>query len=1483
MPQINRIRVNNVKYNFGTQFYDDFVMRFSGENTIYDLANGGGKSILMLLLFQNLIPNCTLDEKQPIEKLFRSGNDNTVIHSLIEWKLNACDVKNGFQYMTTGFCARKAKDRASDGEEGRDTAAVEYFNYCIFYRDFQENDILNLPLSGKEERITFQGLKNYLRDLDKKDFSVQVHVFDRKGDYQQFISNYGLYESEWEIIRGINKTEGHVRAYFETHYKTTRKVVEDLLIEEIIEKSFRTKTQHVEGEQEIAQTLLDIRDKLMELAKKKGEISHYDSQMEALDSFVTRLSGLRGVYGRKAELEEELVKTNYTAQHELQQKKSRLEELEERTSDMAQQRAAMTRNLENVRLMGEEHILDERKADAGKIRARYELYENNCRLMEKELNELEAANDFFDYLEQKKQLEVLKNVLAGSLDNHEEVLEELYTLSYNRRLQIEKEQLELQEKKEQYDKESGELQKQLAVLDKEERRAQQEAAVFESTEGRLSLTVQELEEQLEKLRKKTGSGQTQLVLLENSKEQLDKKTKEQEEAAAELEQIRQQRQKAETAIEKMSWESEQQKEHFTAVQKEHEHARQRLKKLEDGQKKLDQLEEIYGAKGAKALLERTLEAYKGIGAKTAALREGIEQRKEELALEEVPVPMRPREAVQKLVAYVNRHFDEKACAGCEYVMRFEPEEREALLEKMPFLPYSVVIFENFVDLSVDRGLQKMSPEGEFILFVEQSLLARPADEWAEQRTVFALQDNGIFYDKEKIEHLFEVKRTKLRKMEEELARLQENEQVLKEDMAFLYTVLQEEEALQTIRESYRKTLGILKSRQTVQKEKEKQEKELKEQIKALEALCKEKEEIYRKNQQTCENLAKMEQLYQQLVQKEKELQACRRGKEEARNVENKCLKQLKELRHSQAKSEQAARNVEQALQKAEEDWKRYARYYKEDGKFPVLEITAEELESLFEGRRLIYEQEHADVSDKKQLIAVHETAMKKCLESIRYKGFEIEALEKLNEEHRLVRTPLEQLMRQKGALEREQDVLANSVKEMADAQTKLDRQEGSVRYGKSAYEEKYGAYEPLELEPGQWDIYVRETKERLETLSGQSADFQKEQKELEKLCSRLESMMEELERMVQNFEIPAQRYEGALLTGVSLYDTYKSVRKKYERMAKEEQSRREEFEKDKARLQDTLKMLGAYDLAQEIERSLARPGTLQDVDMQIQKLSKTMECILLEKERIVRGIENMEVIKENFENRCLQTCSTIKEALERLPGLSVIRLDDKPVHMITLQIPYVREEQYKERISRYIDEIVEQADSFHSTAERLKFIRSRLAWKRLFSVIVKDMDRIRLQLYKRERMKEQSRYLKYEEAVGSTGQSQGIYIQFLVAVIHYISSMNAKKADASVLKKVIFLDNPFGAAKDIYIWEPIFQLLRANHVQLIVPARGATPAITGRFAVNYILGQKLAGGRQQTVVVDYRSQVQTGQIEYKEIEYEQGILQLDEEPSGEEE
>lgn len=75
----------------------------------------------------------------------------------------------------------------------------------------------------------------------------------------------------------------------------------------------------------------------------------------------------------------------------------------------------------------------------------------------------------------------------------------------------------------------------------------------------------------------------------------------------------------------------------------------------------------------------------------------------------------------------------------------------------------------------------------------------------------------------------------------------------------------------------------------------------------------------------------------------------------------------------------------------------------------------------------------------------------------------------------------------------------------------------------------------------------------------------------------------------------------------------------------------------------------------------------------------------------------------------------------------------------------MREEEYDAKMSEYINQTVEQADRMASEEERVRYIRGRLSWKQLFSVIVTDMNEIRLNLYKRERIREQSRYLRYEK------------------------------------------------------------------------------------------------------------------------------------------
>ena len=389
MPHINRIRVNNVKYNFGTQFYDDFILRFDGKNALYDLANGGGKSVLMLLLFQNLIPNCTLDDKQPIEKLFRTDQGSKTIHSLIEWKLDDRFVRDGYKYMLTGFCARKAR------EELRETAAIEYFNYILFYRGYNDNDLVNLPLSDGKERVTYTGLKTYLKDLGRRDMGLEVYIFERKGEYQRFISRYGLYESHWEILRGINKTEGHVRTYFENRYRTTRRVVEDLLIEEIIQKAFR---QNEGSDTDMADTLVQIKDKLAELAVRKEEMNYYDRQVEILESFSGRVELLKKVYEEKEALETDMVRTYHTVTAINRNKEKELAFFQKEKEHASKHIGEISRKLDTVKIQESQEHLRRLEKDTEKYASELEAMKQNLEKKRQELALAESVNDYAGYL-----------------------------------------------------------------------------------------------------------------------------------------------------------------------------------------------------------------------------------------------------------------------------------------------------------------------------------------------------------------------------------------------------------------------------------------------------------------------------------------------------------------------------------------------------------------------------------------------------------------------------------------------------------------------------------------------------------------------------------------------------------------------------------------------------------------------------------------------------------------------------------------------------------------------------------------------------------------------------------------------------------------------------------------------------------------------------------------------------------------------------
>lgn len=1447
MPHINRIRVNNVKYNFGTQFYDDFIMRFSGKNTIYDLANGGGKSVLMLLLFQNLIPNCTLDDKQPIEKLFRTGEGSKTIHSLIEWNLSDVHIKDNYKYMLTGFCARKAKETEDDN---RDNATIEYFNYCIFYREYNDNDIKNLPLSNGRERVTYNGLKNYLRDLERKDLSLSVKIFEKKSDYQRFIADYGLYESEWEIIRGINKTEGHVRTYFETNYKTTRKVVEDLLIEEIIQKSFVNK-YGAAGEDTMAQTLLDIKDKLIELSEKKEQINSFDRQQEMIEGFISRTASIKNLYFGKEDLENQVCRIYNTIRQKEDRYTDNRDELESGIADIRENMNNLSRLCDTAVISIDKRVVDEMNQMLEVISESAGELKDKLAAKEGELRFKESANDYLDFIKYKKEADTVRETIAARRQDSSDILaqaEELVGEIYNRN------QLKLSELNEVLDKEqqSAEMENDnIAKLAASERDIENQLAVagYRAKDASKEYDIQS--KNLSKAMNEAGVLVVSSISsdIRKTDESIDTIKKSQTELEEKLEEIAEQSTNMQISLENKRYE-------LGELNKRQVQLESEISKMTGRNERYDKISKVYADKKIEQMLRDVIRQIASKESEIQTLTQSVE-----LCRKNIPVPT-PKE-VEKLCDYIERYHGNVCVPGGEYLSRYTEEEREELVGRVPMIAYSIVITEDFRNIVEDTRIMEMCSDS-FVIIINEEAITEYGEILNEANTIIATDKKDIFISDKALSAKLAKETEKLTALRDELERLYEYEKVIRDDYVFASTyenIDYETELLQCSdrTRTLEKEIEFLDSGSREYEDSRRQ----------IIARLQENESILEKLMAEKENRKSLEALSEVCGRLEEKLSSLKEETEQLSKNHKNIMARLEAAQNQAEIRRNKINNIISEKNAINDVWEnKYKSYHKPQLNVHV-EGNYESIEAKLNGLIAAINDENSDLADKEKLLNNYEDSKKKAMSNIKYRGTDVEALEKSYLDNELVYVGERELTEIKNICNKINSELENTYREMDDIKSKRDKSDGGIAHGIRLIEEKYGVFDESQIPTENVKDYIETNKLSIEKLSEKQKELEKKLKRLGDFAGKQVIVKENLERIIAGGNIDVSKYSGTIDEDTDIYAKSKEISKRYDEFVKTLYEKKEEFESNKKMLIETLNSLNSAQLAMEIDRNVMLPDSVEETNALVTRLKDTNMCIELEKSRINKGIEDMEHIKDNFENQCIQSCIKIRTELERLPKLSKITMEGDSISIIDLRIPYISEERYKERMSEYIDETANEADSLNDLDEKLRYIRSRLTWKKMFSVIVNDMNAIRLKLYKRERIVENSRYLPYEEAVGSTGQSQGIYIQFLVAIINYISSVNSRGADASKLKKVIFIDNPFGAAKDVYIWEPIFKLLKTNNVQLVVPARGATPAITGRFDVNYVLGQRLVNGRQQTVVVDYFSNVDNSTMEYTTLSYEQ--------------
>ncbi len=291
MPKLRHVRIVNAQFNEGKGIYQDFRMPFNGFNATYELVNGGGKSVLLMLLLQCVLPNTALEQKRPFRDMFSGGDENRTTHVLAEWELD--DSVSGERYLLTGFCAKKR----SSTDEDAPRSDIKYFNYIHLYSKGNDYDIHRMPLCSWEgDEFDVQDYAKTHAMLREKASEYAIRITEKKWEYLEWLKAYYLLESEWGLIKDINKRENHLKTYFGS-YKSSRALIEGLLID-TIDVCLRDRQRLNYGGETEASSIESLADALYQSQEALKQLQEEQNHLRDYEKLLSEIGALSGANDR---------------------------------------------------------------------------------------------------------------------------------------------------------------------------------------------------------------------------------------------------------------------------------------------------------------------------------------------------------------------------------------------------------------------------------------------------------------------------------------------------------------------------------------------------------------------------------------------------------------------------------------------------------------------------------------------------------------------------------------------------------------------------------------------------------------------------------------------------------------------------------------------------------------------------------------------------------------------------------------------------------------------------------------------------------------------------------------------------------------------------------------------------------------------------------------------------------------------------------
>lgn len=255
MPQITKARIVNFYYNDGKRLITNEILNFENSdkhpcNALINLINGGGKSVLVQLLLQTVLPKSSLCGRK-ISSYFNNASAHFFV--LTEWQLD-----NSKDRLLTGISLGAGESNYTSDEN--DSVArgrginVKYYTFTVNYNGLfpYAYDLCNFPLTENVDNKFIPKAFEYIRQLGKTESRIKIFSSDESKKYGETLMDYGISQDEWKsVAESVNQTEGGIREFFSSIKKGDQLI--DRMLIPAIEK---TKQIGMSDSQESLKTMI---------------------------------------------------------------------------------------------------------------------------------------------------------------------------------------------------------------------------------------------------------------------------------------------------------------------------------------------------------------------------------------------------------------------------------------------------------------------------------------------------------------------------------------------------------------------------------------------------------------------------------------------------------------------------------------------------------------------------------------------------------------------------------------------------------------------------------------------------------------------------------------------------------------------------------------------------------------------------------------------------------------------------------------------------------------------------------------------------------------------------------------------------------------------------------------------------------------------------------------------------------------------------